>query len=97
MSIIANFHGLCPSDTNILILPSFGIWIRPIDATCWRWSSMKNGVAQICNVIYGEKYVLGTYYDGNWEEWEITISEEIVYDFTIDFSQSVCTNVFGVL
>jgi len=97
ISITANFYGMCPSDTNVLILPSFGLWIRPIDATCWRWSSMKNGVAQICNVIYGERYVLGTYYDGNWKEWEITITEETVYDFTIDFSQSVCTDVFGLL
>jgi len=97
MSITANFSGLCASDTNVLILPSFGIWIRPIDATCWRWSSMKNGVAQICDVVYGETYVLGTYYDGIWKEWEIIISEESSYDFDINFSQSVCTNVFGIL
>ena len=97
MSVTANFYGICPSDTNVLILPSFGIWIRPIDTRCWRWSSMKNGVASICDVVYGNKYVIGTYFDGTWQEWEITISEETVYDFTIDFSQAVCTNVFGVI
>jgi hypothetical protein len=96
MSITAYFSGLCPSDTNVLILPSFGIWIRPVDATCWRWSSMKNGVAQICNVVYGETYVLGTYYNGIWKEWEIEISEETIYYFKIDFSQTVCTDVFGI-
>lgn len=97
MSITANFIGSCISDTNILILPSFGVWIRPVDATCWRWSSMKNGVAQICNVNYGETYVLGTYYNGIWEEWEITIAEETTFNFKIEFSQSVCSGVFGIL
>ncbi len=98
LSMTANFSGLCTSDTNVLILPSFGLWIRPVDAaSCWRWTPMKNGVAQICNVTFGNTYVLGTYYDGNWKEWEITITEATSYNFSINFSQSVCTNVFGIL
>jgi len=97
MAITATFIGSCDSDTNIVVLPSFGLWIRPVDATCWRWSSMNNGVAQICSVIYGETYVLGTYYDGKWKQWTITISNEETYTFAIDFSQSVCLNAFGIL
>ncbi|MFK5855670.1 MAG: hypothetical protein QM503_06030 [Bacteroidota bacterium] len=97
MSINANFSGTCASDTNVLVPPSFGIWIRHTDAMCWRWSSMKFGTAQICGIIYGESYVLGTYYDGIWKEWEITVSEETSYDFEINFSQSVCHDVLGIL
>ncbi len=97
MSIEATFIGSCASDSNIVVLPSFGVWIRPVDASCWRWSSMNNGIAQICNVIYGETYVLGTYYDGSWKQWTVTISEEETYNFAIEFSQSVCLNAFGIL
>ena len=96
-SINAYFVGTCVSDTNIIVLPSFNVWVRSIDATCWRWSSMKNGTALICDLIYGETYVIGTYYDGNWKEWEITITEETNYKFNMEFSQSVCSGVFGIL
>ena len=97
MSITAYFIGSCVSDTNIVVLPSFGVWVRPVDATCWRWSSMKNGVSKICDVIYGETYVIGTYYNGIWQEWEVTITEESEYVFDIEFSQSVCSWGFGIL
>jgi hypothetical protein len=97
MSITAQFLGNCPSDTNIVVMPSFGVWIRPVDASCWRWSSMDNGIANICNVEYGETYVLGTYYNGSWNQWSVTISDDETYIFTIDFSQSVCLNAFGIL
>jgi len=97
MSITAHFIGSCVSDTNIVVLPSFGVWVRPIDASCWRWSSMKNGVSKICNVIYGETYVIGTYYNGIWKEWEVTITEESSYVFDMEFSQSICSWVFGIL
>ena len=96
VSISAIFNGICPADTNVVVLPSFGVWVRPIDAYCWRWSSMKNGVAQISNVIYGNTYIIGTYYDNTWKEWEVTITEETTYTFKIEFSQSACTSVFGL-
>ena len=97
MTITATFIGSCPTDTNIVVLPSFGLWIRPQEAACWRWTSMNNGIAEICNVIFGETYVLGTYYDGKWKQWTVTISTEETYTFDIDFSQSVCLNAFGIL
>jgi len=97
ISITATFQGTCATDKNVLILPSYGVWIRPIDANCWRWVSMKNGVAQICDIVYGNTYMLGTYYDESWQEWEITVNEEQSYDFTIEFSSSICSDVFGIL
>lgn len=97
MTITVNFNGTCLSDTNIVVLPSFGVWVRPIEAECWRWSSMKNGVAIICDVVYGETYVLGTYYNGTWNEWEITITEETTYMFKIEFPKTVCSDIFGIL
>lgn len=97
MSITANFIGTCPSDTNIVILPSFGVWVRQVDAVTWRWSSMKNGVSQIYNVLPGNTYVFGTYYNGTWKEWEVEITEETSYTFEIDFDYSACKSIFGML
>ncbi len=96
-SITASFSGICASDTNIVILPSFGIWLRHLDSDCWRWSSMKNGQSKICNLIFGETYVIGTYYNGIWKEWELVISEETIYNFKLEFPKSTCSNTFGIL
>ncbi len=97
ISINANFNGQCLSDTNFIILPSFGIWTRHIDSPCWRWSSMENGVANICNLNFGETYIIGTHFDDMWQQWEITIDNESDYNFTLEFSDHVCNDIFGIL
>lgn len=96
-TISGTIYGSCPSDTNIIIMPSFGLWIQPIDEQCWRWCNMKNGEFTICNVIYGETYNLGTYYNNEWYQWEITIDEDSNYNFELIFPAIVCLNVFGIL
>ena len=97
ISIIADFGGVCASDTNFVILPSFGLWVRQTDSKCWRWTSMKNGIAQVSNLVYGDTYVFGTYYNGIWKEWMVIINEETDYSFTIEFSDWACNNIFGIL
>lgn len=96
-SIMANFSGKCSSDTNFIILPSFGIWVRQPDSPCWQWNSMINGSAQICNLVQGETYILGTYFDDMWQEWTIIVDDQEEYNFKIEFSGSVCHDVFGIL
>lgn len=90
-------YGTCPSDTNLIILPTFGLWIQPIDEQCWRWCNMKNGKFNICSVINGETYNLGTYYNNEWYQWEIIISEDSNYTFELKFPSLICSNVFGIL
>ena len=96
-SIIARFSGVCPSDTNYLILPSFGVWTRHIDSQCWNWSSMNAGTSQISNLTSGETYIIGTYFNDKWQQWEVTIGIEEDYKFIIKFPESVCKDVFGIL
>ena len=96
-SIIASFSGVCPSDTNYLILPSFGVWTRHIDSQCWNWSSMIVGTSQISNLTSGETYIIGTYFNDKWQQWEVTISIEEDYRFIIEFPETVCKDVFGIL
>ncbi len=97
ISIIANFEGQCPVDTNYVILPSFGVWTKHIDSECWRWNKMEKGIAKICNLEYGETYVFGTYYNNTWQEWEAIVDKEIGYRFTVDFTDEICTDVLGIL
>ncbi len=97
ISINAKFTGQCVSDTNFIILPSFGIWTRHIDSQCWRWSSMENGMANICNLNFGESYIIGTYFDDSWQQWEITIDNDADYNFTLEFSDYVCNDIFGII
>jgi hypothetical protein len=93
----ADFAGRCISDTNYVILPSFGIWIRPYESKCWRWVSMDKGKSVICNLIYGETYIFGTYFNEIWQEWEVIIDNESNYSFTILFKDEDCNSIFGIL
>jgi len=96
-SITGYFNGQCVSDTNYLILPSFGVWVRHMDSQCWQWTSMKLGEAQMCNLIYGETYMVATYFNNQWQEWEMTVIDDSDKYFTIIFTDAVCNEVFGIL
>lgn len=97
ISVNASFEGVCPGDTNYLILPSFGLWIRNFNSSNWQWISMTNGNARLCNLFPGEIYILGTYYNNSWQQWEFIVGEEEDYNFTIDFTDDICRNIFGIL
>lgn len=91
------FNGQCVSDTNYLILPSFGVWVRHVDSQCWRWTSMVEGEATLSGLAYGESYMVGTYFGGQWQEWEMKIDDDSDKTFTLIFSDKVCNEVFGIL
>jgi hypothetical protein len=96
-SIEATFLGRCSSDTNYIILPSFGLWVKNIDAvTDWKWYSMEKGKAQIYDLTIGQTYIFGVYFDGVWKEWRATIREDSKLDFNIEFSDGICNDVFGI-
>lgn len=97
LSVEGTFHGRCPIDTNYIILPSFGIWVRNINSSVWNWHSMVNGKAQLCNLVPGETYVVGMYFDNSWQYWDFVAMENRDYEFIINFSDDICRNVFGIL
>ena len=97
LSVEATFHGRCPIDTNYVILPSFGIWVRNINSSVWNWHSMINGKAQLCNLLPGETYIVGMYFDNSWQYWDFVAMENRNYEFIINFSDDICRNVFGIL
>lgn len=95
--IDAVITGQCESDTNYVIFPSLGLWVRPVETQCWRWVGMEDGKSLICNIIHGETYIFGTYFNGTWQEWEVIIDEESDYSFKLIFSGADCNEIFGIL
>ncbi len=92
-----NFQGVCPIDTNYVIFPSLGIWLRNANSNTWHWYSMINGKATVCNLKPMESYIVGTYFNSSWHEWEFVANETESYEFRIYFNDDICTNVFGIL
>lgn len=93
-SVTIDVTGYCSENPDLIIRPSSGIWFRPIDTFCWRYSTMENGYAAICDVERGSTYVLGTYFDNIWYEWQITIQEQEIYPLELDFTDKICSELF---
>jgi hypothetical protein len=85
----------CPNEPLIEIRPSFGVWYRDSNTWCWRWASMTDGLAEICDIIVGQEYIMGVYYDNSWHEFSVTPQfDSYVYE-DVMLSQTVCSDVFG--
>jgi hypothetical protein len=91
--VILDVSAYCPSEPDIIIRPTLGAWFRNINDWCWRWSFMTNGYVHICDVEMGETYVVGVYYDGEWEETEVTVTSELYYYNEIELTEDICNNL----
>lgn len=94
-SITVEVEVYCVSEPNVTIRPSFGVWYREAGGWDWRWAEMVNGYAEICDVEVGQSYVVGIYYDNEWYETEVTVTQDH-YSY-VDFAlpADVCSEVFG--
>ena len=86
--------GYCPGNEEVEIRPSYGAYFRPVDAYCWRWANMVNGVAEICDVEMGKEYVIGTYFNGEWYETNYVVDQNAYYFWEIEFPSEVCNSIF---
>lgn len=93
-AIVIEVTGYCADRPDMIVRPSFGCWHRPIDNFCWRYAVMQNGYSSICDVVKGETYIVGTYYDNIWYEWQIIISNEETYQLQLNLSDKVCSELF---
>jgi len=85
----------CASEPNVIIRPSFGAWYRGVNDWNWRWAEMVNGYAEICDVEVGQTYVVGIYYDNDWYETEVTVTQESYSYVGFELPADVCSEVFG--
>ncbi len=92
-NVILDVSGYCPDEPDIIIRPTVGAWFRNINDWCWRWTFMTNGYANICDVQIGETYVVGIYYDGEWEEAEVHVTQEVYYYHQIELTYDICNNL----
>ncbi len=86
----------CASNPDYVIRPSFGAWFRPVNSWNWRWAEMVTGWADICNVNVGETYVVGIYYDNEWYETEVTVTQSDYSYVGFELPSDVCAEVFGL-
>lgn len=91
--VILDVSAYCPSEPDIIIRPTLGAWFHKINDPCWRWSFMTNGYVHICDVEMGETYVVGVYYDGEWEETEVHVTSELYYYNEIELTVDICNNL----
>jgi hypothetical protein len=95
VTVEMNAH--CPSNPDIDIKPSSGIWYYAQDTPfCWHWSNMNNGVSKLCGLELGQNYVVGTCMDGHWYQWNFTLDESFYFKIDFDFSSNICMGVFGM-
>ena len=92
--MLVDISGFCPNKPDLIIRPAFGVWFRSLDNFCWRYSEQKNGFAEICDVELGNTYVVGTYYDNVWQEWQIFIEENQEYQLELNLTDNVCGEAF---
>jgi hypothetical protein len=85
----------CASAPNIIIKPSFGVWFRKADGWNWRWASMVQGDAVVCDVVVGQDYAIGMYYNNEWFETTVTVSQDTYQLIDFELPDEVCSAVFG--
>ena len=95
-SVIVDISGFCPNHPDIKIRPSFGIWYRAENDLCWKWEDMRDGFSKLCGVTYGGTYLIGTYYDNRWQQWQFTVTDNLYVPLDLELSSNVCGNVFGL-
>ena len=93
-SVTIDVTGYCANNPDLVVRPSFGTWFRPLGNFCWRYSAMQNGYSSICDVEIGQTYIVGTYYDNVWYEWQITIEKDKEYPLQLNLTNAICDEFF---
>ena len=93
-TVTVDVMGRCASNPEVEIRPTYGAWFRPVDDYCWRWATMYNGYAEICDLEIGKEYVFGTYFNGEWYEHTELIIQESYLFWEIDLPEEFCDVIF---
>ncbi len=95
-SVLVDMSASCPSSPDVIIRPEFGVWYRPKNTFCWKWADMNNGYSKLCNITLGEDYIIGTYYDNQWKQWDFTADESWYLKLDFELPNDICNGVFGL-
>jgi len=94
-TVTIDVEAYCASQPNVIIRPSFSAWYRPISNWNWNPVAMENGYAEIMGVEIGGTYIVGIYYDNQWYETEVVVTDDEYTYVGIDLPADVCNEVFG--
>ncbi len=95
-TIVVDFSAYCASSPDVIIKPSFGAWYRPVDSWCWQYATMINGHSEICGVEVGRQYVVAVYFNGEWHEDTVTVTQDQYIYLDIQIPADICDEVFGL-
>jgi len=85
--ITVQFTGRCGDS---YVIPTISLYIYDETNNYWRYlGELKNGYGYFDNLVVGQTYTIGTYYEGERYTYDVTItSNNMVYD--IDLPQDIC-------
>lgn len=75
--------GYCPNRPNLLIKPTLGFWYKNEKQNVWFNQWLINGTTQLDEIILGDNYAFGIYYDGRWIEHSTTVNQNNL-DLTLE-------------
>ena len=93
-TVTVDVMGRCASNPEVEIRPTYGAWYRPLNDYCWRWAEMHNGYTEICDVVIGQEYVIGTYFNGQWYEHVELVTQDSYVFWEIDLPEEFCNEIF---
>ncbi|HDQ44848.1 MAG TPA: hypothetical protein ENN17_05010, partial [bacterium] len=74
---IIHVSGICPGQERLDVRPTVPIWYRKETEANWTYAGMlKDGVLTINGLIFGQKYLFATRYEGQWYEAGFEINSD---------------------
>lgn len=84
-------QGYCPNEPDILIRPNVAVWLE-VDCG-WAFAGLvENGFIIFNNLVVGETYNFGIWYDNEWNEEAYTVGESN-YDLTFEMPADICDDL----
>lgn len=91
--VSVDIMGRCAANANVEVRPTYGAWYRPAGSWCWKWAFMYAGHVEICDVVIGQEYVIGTYFNGQWYEHTELVTQDTYIFWEIDLPDDFCTEI----
>jgi hypothetical protein len=87
-NVSVTVSGYCANTPDVTIRPNISIYIK--DQCGWSYGGyMLNGMITLQNLVMGQTYTFGVWYDNNWYEHEYTVTQAS-YNYDFEFPAELC-------
>jgi hypothetical protein len=89
-NVTVQVSAYCANNPDVQVRPYVAIYIK--DACGWRYGGyMQNGQITFDNLVLGNSYTFGVWYNGNWYEHPYTVTQTN-YEYSFEFPADLCGN-----